>query len=1076
MEYRKIVKLHYIDFMFGVILPFIIIYIMFFPLFSKSGYIFHGDEGWYLYSNAKIAIRGIIYSWDHGPNTSNSIPFYIVEIPLLLFGSYFSNHAFTLIMATFPGIVSYFSILALLNMLYPEKDKNFKRVSAMVGSTFYLVNWQNYGLTNPMLTWAFSYTILPALTYFFIKIFKYRKLQDIIIFSLISMFGNPVPDWMYFISIEIIIFIIGLLVINLKRIKIFLKNLYILLILALFTILANSYTLIEVIIGFIDKAGGAYAKYGNPANEIITAKNESFFKFIDVLMFGQPTFNSFGINPQNWTLLNISIILFAVFILTFAIINYFLKNKLISHNYIIYFFIIILLSLFLAKGFNPPFGFIYKYVILLSPPGIVGITLDVEPWYILSALSYSFIFSLGTYEIIRKIQKMKKNPKSKGYKNKILKILAIIIIVLFISTSLYSSVYTTDVEFKSYTYPSFSPKFYPSPYINVSNYIEKNAPNSYVTWIPYNGAYSWEDNYSIKGLLSNLGGDISYNFITPTYLYPYLDKSNFTDFSTLLSMENIKYLIIDKSGQLPNDLSFNNTFNFLDQQSNLKLVYVTGFLYVYKNLDNFSVISSGVPTINDPYPNVNGTNYSNSLQSYVFYINNTNPFCLSYFSNILNYTTSSKNIGWNGIKTSNSVSFIIYKKIPTNYYYNQSLFNINSINIHGDNATLNITYNIPDILLNYSGYNNGTFSSGFSPEIQLYPSNTNPDWVSLVEGGINRKFLQTSYHQIRLSNKTGYLIFNISNFKNSSLYINYYGSSFTDISPLYYIGSFTHNGNIIYEPLSIKNTYKSFSIINDSQLIKPYILQIQQPKLLIGVYNNITYKDAIYDNSYYIDPEIFSGDNLLLNYDTLVTNNYSKIVLLLYENDNKKPVNNKQLTIHNYLNLTYQTTIDKNYTLNINVLKGNVTLKYLSYSKVLRDGINDIKLNLNETGTLTFISINASIKVNVVYGKLATIGNLTNCKKINPVQYTFYYHSSNTTLIVFKKQFSSLWIINFDGKTYHAISINNGLETGFILPPGHGKAILYYTLQTYFYIGSGLSIIFLLFSAIYFMRKNIWKK
>ena len=165
--------------------------------------------------------------------------------------------------------------------------------------------------------------------------------------------------------------------------------------------------------------------------------------------------------------------------------------------------------------------------------------------------------------------------------------------------ALFSAMQTTNVEFESYTYQAFSPKFYPEPYIHVTNYVDKKSPNAYVTWVPSNGAYQWEDNYSVKNLLSNLGGDLSPNFVCPNYIYPYLDRNNVTNLSSILSIENVRYLVLDESGQLPNNLNFNKTFNFLLNQTNISLVYKDQWLYVFKNNANMSLVSRDHTVINN---------------------------------------------------------------------------------------------------------------------------------------------------------------------------------------------------------------------------------------------------------------------------------------------------------------------------------------------------------------------------------------------------------------------------------------------------------------------------------------------
>ena len=596
------------DFSLGVIIPAIVTFIILLPLYLRPGYIFHGDAGWYLYASIPVYLKLIIFTWHQGPLASNGLFFLALQLPLLIFGSYFANHAWVFLLAFLPGVTSYFCIKKTLELIYGPSKNVLRYVSTVVGSVFYLINWQNYGLIEPTISWAPSYIILPILTYLLIKIYKERRMQDILIFALVSMLGDTVPDWIVFSFIEIIVVLIVVLIFNISKVNKFSRYLLTTFYLVVATILANAYMLVEIIGGFLSGVGGTFAAYGAPSSEILAAKNESFFHLVDVLMFGQPNFYSFGLNPKNWTSLNVTIIMSAIVIFVYIVMSS-VKHKRFRISftspipYSIYFFLLIMISLFLSKGFNPPLGFLYKYVILLSPPGIVGITLDVGPWFILAALSYSFLFSIGLYyaffEIVyeppveKKQKVLKTKMKSLNYFNGdyFLRSATVVVVVILLGGAIASAMGTTYTKLESSTYPDYSPLYFPEPYIEVTDYIKYSNSSAYVTWIPYNGAYSWERNYSIYNLLSDLGGDLSENFVNPQYLYPYLEN-NTTDLANLLTVGNIKYLIIDQSGVSPVKMSFQNLMRLIERQSDIKLVYQYSWLTVFKNEENFSVIQA----------------------------------------------------------------------------------------------------------------------------------------------------------------------------------------------------------------------------------------------------------------------------------------------------------------------------------------------------------------------------------------------------------------------------------------------------------------------------------------------------
>lgn len=611
------------DFLLGILIPAIVTFIILLPLYSKPGYIFHGDEGWYQYSSISVMLKLMFYAWHGGPQSSNNFFFSGMEIIPLLLGSYFANHAMTFLLAFLPGLTSYFSIKKILNLIYPSNSLLGKSLTAIIGSVFYLVNWQNSALTNPTISWSFSYIILPVLMYLVLKIYKERKLKDIFLFALVSMFGDAIPDWIVFMLIGIVVILVALLLYNIYNLRKYTKYLLTSVWLVLATFAANAYSFIEILGGFVYKAGGVFLVYGSPSSEIGTARGNSFYHLIDVLMFGHSTFYSFGLNPKNWSALNVCIILSAIAIFLYILYNSLKKNRwklsfISPLAYSLYFLILITISLFLAKGFNPPLGSLYKYVILFSPPGIVGITYDVGPWFILAALSYSFLFSIGLYYAFFKIvyeppdnkegkdEGKKSNSRNFFDKDYFTKSAAFVIIVILLGGAIAAAATTTDVTLKSYTYPAFSPMYYPQPYAEVNNYIESMNPNAYVTWIPYNGAYSWEDNYSINNLLGNLGGDLTLNFVDPQYLYSYLENNSTTNLANLLTVGNIKYLIIDQSGVSPVKMSFQNLINLIKKQSSIKLVYQYSWLTVFENEENFSIVQV------EPFSNVSGGNISNA--------------------------------------------------------------------------------------------------------------------------------------------------------------------------------------------------------------------------------------------------------------------------------------------------------------------------------------------------------------------------------------------------------------------------------------------------------------------------------
>ena len=274
------------------------------------------------------------------------------------------------------------------------------QLSAALGALFYIANWQDPNLITPLYTWGFSYIITPILIFLLLKIFMEHKKSDMLIFSIVSIFGDSVPMWILTLGLFIVISMF-LKLGSRDRISGFLTSLRDITILIIFTILANSYFIIQSIAGFLLGAGGQYLAYSSTSSSITVAKTSSVLNLLDVFVYGQSKYYFFGLNPKNWTIINfalpISIILFVLIVIFIEIEPSIEKIKgeiKIKFKYsklnevsktpitglIISLLLVLFISLFLSKGFNPPLGGIYYLVIILSPPGIEGITRDVTPF------------------------------------------------------------------------------------------------------------------------------------------------------------------------------------------------------------------------------------------------------------------------------------------------------------------------------------------------------------------------------------------------------------------------------------------------------------------------------------------------------------------------------------------------------------------------------------------------------------------------------------------------------------------------------------------------------------------------
>ncbi len=431
-----------IDILLGIILPAILVLILLGRLIFGSGYIFFGDEQATIFYYQKNSIDLMIYSWFSGsPTSSVTVVFSLISTSLIeIFGTYYANHLLTFLIPYLSGPFFYFSTINLMKY-FKIKRVFIIRISATIGAIFYLINWQNPNLITPLYTWGMSYMITPILVYFLVKIFDSHKKTDILKFALISTVGDSVPMWIITVGLFIIIIMI-LTIIDTRKVRSLLLLTKDTLYLLLFTILANAYFLFETLGGFLNGVGGQYTAYGSISSSISTAHTSSFLNLYDVFMFGQPAYSFFGQNPKNFTILNISIPLVVIFFVSWFIAGHIKikikKDKYSNRKYIIEYSrhsnsmifknmnnfnskllkkfmltigILLIISLVLSKGYNSPFGSFYTLAITLSPPGLLGITRDVTPFLMISALCYAYIFLISSFFILEAINEYKKEQK-----------------------------------------------------------------------------------------------------------------------------------------------------------------------------------------------------------------------------------------------------------------------------------------------------------------------------------------------------------------------------------------------------------------------------------------------------------------------------------------------------------------------------------------------------------------------------------------------------------------------------------------------------------------------------------------
>ncbi|MEM3795463.1 MAG: hypothetical protein QW429_06265, partial [Thermoprotei archaeon] len=565
----------YADIAVGIVLPFAATITLLYPLLARHGYIFYGDEQWSFYSNPTNTLSPSIYSWYGGaPTSSNNLILGLLTSLLLYLGGTPANKLLTLILAALPGITAYFAIKYTFRLW--DKVTLTTTIAAAVGSIFYLVNWQNPGLITPTFSWSMSYIIMPLLVYYFFRIIKYYRLKDALIFGALTAIGAPVPMWILLFIVMVVIYgvyelaqiAIRLGRRNIMRWSTARRGVAVWATLLLSAIAFNAYWLFEAIFGFLGGVGGQYLAYATLNSEVGTAHYLSFLHLIDTLMYGQPSYNFFGYNPQNWTVLN-------VFILMASAIPILISRP---RKEILFLFSTALVAIFLAKGFNPPWGSLYYYIIKLSPAGIIGITRDVGPWIELASVSYAFLIAIGLHT---GLSKLKGKPRAVnhtsfngiGHSRK-RNLITPILIIAVVGISLAASTQQTFITLGYYTYQRFAPTQLPNYYYSLQHELYSLHIKGNVMWIPTGGVYAWKNGY----VLTNWGPNLYPNSSYPFYVYPYLLETNGTHIGQLLTLTDTAYLVYQSPGEpyafngILDNYNESYVLQRLFEQADLKLV------------------------------------------------------------------------------------------------------------------------------------------------------------------------------------------------------------------------------------------------------------------------------------------------------------------------------------------------------------------------------------------------------------------------------------------------------------------------------------------------------------------------
>ncbi len=580
-------------------------------------------------------------------------------------------------------------------------------------------------------------------------------------------------------------------------------------------------------------------------------------------------------------------------------------NKVIKREHI-FFFLLLLTGLFLAKGTNPPLGEIYLFL-FKTFPGFWVFRESFPRFMPMVVLSYSVLLGISTQIIIRTIPQLNLNLNIQ----KNIRIISIPIIMIIILLNAWPLITGDVVPDRKGALPG-SETLIPPYWFEASNYINALYTSNDIfilpRSLPYQG-YMWNNSpyygqditpYIIKKphLSLNSGGGYTrpvYTHNLMKHLYAGIEIGNINNIAKILGILKVQYILQRNDLDwthfgTKDDGSPEHIKTYLNNQEGISLKNSFGELDLYEIDKKYILPQIHFATksvlIDDPFT-------INRLDS--FLSEEFDPYGLIFFSDIYPRANNTYNIykKVNFIASSNytytfSTSYGIYDiylKIPEKF-----IKDIKEIEVDGEKANITFGNNktwIKNILLN-NGFHNITlvtqskylkFQDDFSDtKNRKYWTGVSGTWkinndAYFSNGTWNKIYVQNSTH-FNLSNlgnikemyrtqsktKSNNLHGLIMSYSNNSYYLVFLRSSTESLHFRRY-----ENGELVrdvsqYYP-NTNNTWYDITVKRNSTQFEIFINKELQMTATDDILNNgyfgiVSYGDAEFDIVSYMELDL----------------------------------------------------------------------------------------------------------------------------------------------------------------------------------------------------------------------------
>jgi hypothetical protein len=704
---------------------FAIIILLWRVIFPLHGFIFYGDCCALVSFDLGFFIKSTFFTWTKSVGASTG---YLFLFPYLVYGLIgqivgyqLEERVQILLLAVLPTVSMYLAVRLLNSVWFKNTTQDWAGqyfVPALAG-ILYGLNYVNSNITDPLgaAGLQYAYILLPVTFALFVKYLHDGKSKYLLCLAVLSMFAATSPVWFVFFSFLVLSYLVFLFILdsNIGRWRLFRRTFTAIPALSLI----NAFWILPTTAGYLLKASGPFSVY-QPAQRLSFSGMQNMYTLLDALVFGHRTYDLFGTWLQNWSLVNL-IIPIAAFS---AILLY--RNK-----FVMYLTIIALISTFLLKATNPPFGFLYYDLARSLPYGVGAVLANYGTWAYVQAFSFFFLAILTLAAILNRNNgalkasstcpsssarncSMTVKKKSRISRPRVVTILVSVMCVAILSAAISGLCVDSQVYL-----PRYQPVDLPSPYYQINNWLSQQPGDGNMMWIPQGGTYIWK-----PYIITNFPNTISSR---PAVSESMVNSSTLTQSSTLgsvFSWLGVKYIVYHGDSLQPSADVLSN----LMSQSDLRIVYSLNYTF------------SGVVPLIQFSPTTAGLNLLELVNT--------------------------------------------------------------SLLTDGTGVLATFKFSIPQVVLD-EGFNCSNFGGSLGLRMAVYPHGTTERTIETW--GNNRISEVFPKNFTIIDNASGYVTFKVlvsaGAFSGDSVdvYLNYFGSRFRSVSPVYFVGTFS----VTYGPITV---------------------------------------------------------------------------------------------------------------------------------------------------------------------------------------------------------------------------------------------------------------------------------